>query len=125
MAKGNSRRQKRCQPDRRKTRAASLSSGGTVRIDWYRLKAMFQAWDEKMAKMAAHSTPSKLPGNRAIKGAMAIAWKPRMGTDCKMSSRGIITFSAARYLAAMAANTRLKSSEQARAENMRKIVRNR
>src|SRR5450830_757534 len=73
MANGSSSRQKRCQPDWQNTHEASLSSGGTVRIDWYRLKAIFQAWEVKMAKMAAHSTPSRLPGNRAMKGAMAMA----------------------------------------------------
>ena len=67
MANGSSSRQKRCQPESWNTRAASLSSGGTVRIDWYRLKAMFQACEVKMAKIAAHSTPSRLPGNKAMK----------------------------------------------------------
>jgi hypothetical protein len=62
--------------------------GGTVFIDWYRLKAMFQACEVKIAKMAAHSTPSRLPGNSAMNGAMAIAWKPRIGTDCSTSSSG-------------------------------------
>lgn len=125
MAKGSSSRQKRCQPDRRNTRAASFSSSGTLRIDWYRLKAMFQACEVKMAKMAAHSTPSRLPGNSAMKGAMAIAWKPRIGTDCSTSRMGTMAFSAARYLAAMAANTQLNSSEQASAKNMRRMVRSR
>ena len=125
IANGSSRRQKRCQPDRQNTRDASFSSGGTVRIDWYRLNAMFHACDVKMAKMAAHSTPSRLPGKKAMNGAIAIAWKPRMGTDCSTSSIGIITFSAARYFDAIAANTNANSSEQASAVNMRSIVRSR
>ena len=95
-AYGSSRRQKRCQADRRNTCAASASSGGIVFIDWYRLNAMFQACDVKIAKIAAHSTPSRLPGKRAMKGAIAIAWKPRIGTDCSTSSSGIMNFSAAR-----------------------------
>src|SRR6478735_7643547 len=70
IAKGSSSRQNRCQPDNWNTRDASCSSGGTVRIDWYRLNAIFQACEVKMAKIAAHSTPSRLPGNKAIKGAM-------------------------------------------------------
>ena len=125
VAYGSSRRQKRCQPDSRNTRAASFSSAGTVRIDWYRLNAMFQACEVKMAKIAAHSTPSRLPGNSAMKGAMAMAWKPRMGTDCRMSSIGIMAFSAVRNLAAMAAKTKLNSSEKASAVNIRRMVRSR
>jgi len=78
-----------------------------------------------MAKIAAHSTPSRLPGNKAMNGAMAMAWNPRMGTDCRMSSIGIIAFSAVRYLAAMAAKTKLNNSEKASAVNMRRMVRNR
>src|SRR3981081_1439668 len=124
-ANGSSSRQKRCQPDRRNTRDASLSSGGTVRIDWYRLNAMFHACDVKIAKIAAHSTPSRLPGNNAMNGAIAIAWKPRIGTDCRISSSGIITFSAALYFAAIAANTKLNSSAQANAVHKRKLAQRR
>src|SRR4051812_33571721 len=69
IAYGSSRRQKRCHGDRRNTRAASPSSGGMVFIDWYRENAMFQACEVKIANTAAHSTPSRLPGNRAMKGA--------------------------------------------------------
>ena len=60
-----------------------------------------------------------------MKGAIAIAWKPRIGTDCRMSSIGIIAFSAARYLAAIAAKAMLKSSENPSAMNIRRIVRSR
>src|SRR5215813_13948603 len=73
VAYGSSSRQKRCQPESRNTRAASFSSDGMVFIDWYRLKAMFHACEVKMAKMAAHSTPRRLPGKIAMKGAMEIA----------------------------------------------------
>ncbi|MOA21351.1 hypothetical protein D3C78_1418390 [compost metagenome] len=96
-----------------------------MRIDWYRLNAMFHAWEVKMAKIAAHSTPSTLPGNSAMKGAMAMAWKPRIGTDWRMSSSGIMAFSAVRYFAAIAANIRLNSSENASAVNIRRMVRSR
>jgi len=86
---------------------------------------MFQAWEVKIAKTAAHSTPSRLPGKSAMKGAMAIAWKPRMGTDCRTSSTGMRIFSAVRYFAARAANTKLKTSAQASAMNILSTVRSR
>src|SRR5215207_11542135 len=76
IANGSSSRQKRCQPESWNTAAASRSSAGTVRSDWYRLKAMFQACEVKMAKMAAHSTPSRLPGNSATKPVTVIDRKP-------------------------------------------------
>src|SRR6516225_222105 len=85
IANGSSSRQNRCQAESWNTDDASRSSEGTVRIDWYRLNAMFQACEVKIAKIAAHSTPSKLPGNRAMKGAIEIAWKPRIVTDCRTS----------------------------------------
>src|ERR1039457_2876159 len=50
MANGISRRQKRCQAERWNIRDASCSSAGTVRSDWYRLNAMFQACEVKIAK---------------------------------------------------------------------------
>jgi len=105
MANGSSRRQKRCQPERWKTRAASQSSDGTVRIDWYRLNAMFQACEVKMAKIAAHSTPNRLQGKSAMNPVTVIDRNPRIGIDCRMSSSGIITRSAARYLAGRSQRT--------------------
>src|SRR5581483_11263285 len=81
---GISRRQKRCHDDRWYMRAASISSTGTVRSDWYRLNVMFQACEVKIAKIAAHSTPSRRPGNSAIKPVTVIDKKPRMGTDCRI-----------------------------------------
>ena len=47
-------------------------------------------------------------------GAMAMAWKPRMGTDWSTSSSGIMAFSAARYLAASAAKKQPPSSPNSR-----------
>src|SRR5664279_2011714 len=88
-ANGSSRRQNRCQDESWKMRAASLNSLGTVRNDWYRLNAIFQACEVKMAKMAAHSTPSKLPGNSAMKPVTEIERNPSTGIDCSTSSAGI------------------------------------
>ena len=125
IANGSSSRQKRCQPESWNTRAASCNSDGTVRSDWYRLNAMFQAWEVKIAKTAAHSTPIRLPGNSAMKPVTVIDRKPRMGIDCRMSSIGTSTRSAARYFAASTAKTQLKTSEAPSAMNMRSVVRSR
>src|SRR3984885_8034388 len=84
MPCGTSSRQNRCQLDRWYIRAASISSVGTVRSDWYRLNVMFHACEVKMAKIAAHSTPSSRPGNSAMKPVTVIDRKPRMGTDWRM-----------------------------------------
>ena len=86
---------------------------------------MFHACDVKMAKIAAHSTPIRLPGKRAMKPVTVIDRKPRMGIDCRMSSIGTSTRSAARYFAASTANTQLNTSEAASAMNMRSVVRSR
>ncbi len=55
---------------------------------------MFQACDVKIAKIEAHSTPNRLPGNRPMKGAIETASKVKIGTDCRMSRIGIRIFSA-------------------------------
>ena len=94
-----------------------------MRSDWYMLNAMFQACDVKIAKIAAHSTPKRLPGNSRMNGATAIAWKPRMGIDCRMSSSGTSTFSAARYFEASTAKAQANASEKASAMNIRSVVR--
>ena len=44
---------------------------------------------------------------------------PRIGTDCRMSSAGIITVSARRSRAAAVPYTNVKSTEKNRAMNMR------
>src|SRR3954447_8114061 len=99
-ANGTSSRQKRCQPVRWKLTAASDKSAGTVFSDWYRLNAMFQAWLVKIAKIAASSSPSTLPGNRFMKNTTVNVRNPRIGTDCNTSSTGTSTSAARRLLAA-------------------------
>src|ERR1700749_4703428 len=64
MAKGPSSRQKRCHPERWKLCEASSRSFGTLRIDWYMLNVMFQAWLVKIANTLANSAPNTWPGNR-------------------------------------------------------------
>src|SRR5207253_1308815 len=103
IACGTSSRQNRRHGERWYIRAASISSAGTVRSDWYTLNVMFQAWLVKIAKIAAHSTPSSRPGKRAMNPVTVIDRKPRIGTDCRVSSTGIRIFSARRLLAASAA----------------------
>ncbi len=61
---------------------------------------MFQAWAVKIAKMLAHSTPSRLPGKSAMKPVTVIERKPRTGTDCRMSRIGSITLRAVTFFAA-------------------------
>ena len=120
---GTSNRQNRCHAERWYIRAASVSSTGTVRKDWYRLNVIFQACEVKIAKIAAHSTPSSRPGNSAINPVTVIDKKPRTGTDCKMSSTGIRIFSACRLFAASAAYGKLKASDTTRAAAIRNTVR--
>jgi hypothetical protein len=50
---------------------------------------MFHAWEVKMANTAASSGPSRLPGNSLRKPTTVMERKPRIGTDCRMSSSGI------------------------------------
>jgi hypothetical protein len=82
---------------------ASSRSFGTLRIDWYMLKVMFQAWLVKIANTEASSAPSTWPGNRFMKKTTVKVRKPRIGTDWRMSSSGIMTSSARWLLAAIAA----------------------
>lgn len=84
---------------------------------------MFQAWLVKMAKIAAHSAPSWLPGNRPMKKVTVKVRKPSTGTDCRMSSAGMITISARRLLAASVATVKVKISDTMMAANMRSVVR--
>jgi hypothetical protein len=73
----------------------------------------------KIAKIAAHSRPSCDPGNRAMKAVTVTDRNPRIGTDCRMSSSGISTFSARRRRAAAVAYTKVKPTDRASAMNMR------
>ena len=100
MAKGASRRQKRCQGERPKPRVASSRSEGMVRSDWYMLKAMFQAWLVKMTKTTASSAPMTWPGKRPRKKVTVKVRKPKIGRDWRMSRMGTITMPARRLLAA-------------------------
>ncbi len=84
---------------------------------------MFQAWLVKMAKIAASSSPMTRPGNRPRKKAVVKLRKPRMGTDCRMSSSGTITRPARRLFAAIGAKVKVKAREATRAANMRSVVR--
>ncbi len=61
---------------------------------------MFHACAVKIAKIAAHSTPSRLPGNSAMKPVTVTDRKPSTGTDCRMSINGSITIRARRLWAA-------------------------
>src|SRR3979409_1600304 len=89
MANGTSSRQKRCQPPRWKLCVASSRSFGTLRIDWYMLNVMFQAWLVKIANTQASSAPNTRPGNKIIKKTTGKGRKPRSGTDCRVPSKGI------------------------------------
>ena len=84
---------------------------------------MFQAWAVKIAKIAAHSAPSWLPGNSRMKSTTVKVRKPSTGTDWRMSSAGTMTSSALRLLAASVATTKVKTSEATIAANIRSVVR--
>ncbi len=103
MAKGASSCQNFCQAVRPKLAATSSRSRGTVRSDWWKEKAMFQAWLVKIAKMAAPSAPSVEPGKRPRKKVTVKERKPSTGTDCSTSSSGTRIISARRLLAARVA----------------------
>ena len=64
---------------------------------------MFHACDVKTAKMAAHSTPSRLPGKSAMKPVTVMDRKPRIGIDWRISRSGIITRPSGGTLAASGA----------------------
>jgi hypothetical protein len=80
---------------------------------------MFQACEVNIANIDAHSKPRADPGNSAMKPVIVIDRKPRIGTDCRMSSSGIKTFSARRSLAAAVAYTKVNTTDSANATNMR------
>jgi len=88
IANGASTRQNCIQRDSLNTREASSNSTGTVRGDWWNEKAIFQAGPVKIAKTAANSAPSTRPGVSDMKNTTVTEMKPRIGTDCRMSSSG-------------------------------------
>ena len=57
---------------------------------------MFQAWLVKMAKMQASSAPNIRPGERLKNQTTVTEMKPRIGTDCRISSNGTSKRSGAR-----------------------------
>src|ERR1051326_8705709 len=123
VANGTSRRQNFCQGVSRKLIDASRRSAGTVRRDWYKLNAMFQAWLVKIAKMAASSSPSTWPGNKFMKKTTVNVRKPRIGTDWRMSSTGISMAPARALLAAAVPKVNVNRRDAANAANMRSVVR--
>lgn len=64
---------------------------------------MFQAWLVKMAKIAAHSAPSTLPGKSPRKKTTVKEMYPSTGTDCSTSRTGMSSMPARRLLAASVA----------------------
>ena len=84
---------------------------------------MFHAWLVKMAKMEAASTPSIDPGNSTSQIVMVADRKPRIGTDCRMSSSGISTRDNLRQRAAASPYTKVKIREKNSATNMRNTER--
>src|SRR6202166_3742831 len=84
---------------------------------------MFQAWLVNIAKMAANSAPSTLPGAKDMKNTTVMEMKPRIGTDCRMSRIGTNSLPARSLLAAQVAYVKVNTSESARPANMRNVVR--
>ncbi len=83
---------------------------------------MFHACDVKIAKIAAHSGPSKLFGKSWIKPTTVIDNIPSTGIDWSISIKGISTFSAFLFFAASGATIRVTRKEKTKAMNMRKTV---
>src|ERR1700691_4167724 len=84
---------------------------------------MFHAWLVKIAKIDANSAPSTRPGASDMKNTKVIEMNPRIGTDCRISRIGTSNLPARSLFAAQVAYVRVKSSDSARAANMRKVVR--
>ena len=76
-----------------------------------------------MAKIDAASTPSIEPGNSTIQIVMVAERKPRIGTDCRMSSSGINTRLSLRQRAAAVPYTNVNTSEKNSATNIRNTER--
>jgi hypothetical protein len=73
----------------------------------------------KTANIDANSSPRREPLNSRTKNTTVNVRNPRIGTDWRMSSRGMSTFSARRSRAAAVANTKVKIVDRARAASMR------
>lgn len=68
--------------------------------------------------MAAISIPTGLPLNRVIKKTIAAGKKPRIGTDCKISTTGITILAIDGFLAAVIPTTSATRNEIANAANI-------
>ena len=79
---------------------------------------MFHACDVKIAKIDAISKPTVECGNSQMKNATVIVRNPRIGTDCRMSSSGISTFSARRDRAAAVPYTNVNTTDKPSAMNI-------
>ena len=64
---------------------------------------MFQAWLVKRAKTQASSAPNTLTGDTDKKKTTVMEMKLRIGTDCRMSSRGMSRLPARALFAARVA----------------------
>src|SRR5476651_1637226 len=84
---------------------------------------MFHAWLVKMAKIAANSAPNTRPGASDMKNTTVMEMKPKIGTDWRMSRMGTSSLPARSLLAAQVAYVSVNTSDNARAANMRKVVR--
>jgi hypothetical protein len=72
----------------------SINSGGIESTDSYTANIIFHTILVKIRNRAANSTPIELPLNKVMKNAIAAGKKPSIGTDCKMSTIGIIILDA-------------------------------
>ena len=86
---------------------------------------MFQACEVKIAKIAAHSTPSEIAGEQGDEAGDRDRQEAEDRDRLEDVEHRHQTLSAARYLVAMAAKMQLKSNEAPSARNMRRVVRKR
>ena len=103
MANGTSSRQKRCQPREVKALRRLVEVVRHVAQRLVHAEGHVPGLAGEDREDAASSAPSTRPGNRFMKNTTVKVRKPRIGTDCRMSSSGISTISARRLLAARAA----------------------
>jgi hypothetical protein len=79
---------------------------------------MFHTILVKIKKIAANSTPTGLPLNKVIKNAIAAGKKPSIGTDCKISTMGIIILDAKGLRAAVIPTIIATMNDNASATNI-------
>ena len=100
-ANGTSSRQNRCHGDRRKCRPPPPDRAARCLqrlIEAERHVPGLAGEDREDGRAVRRPAPG--PGNRPMKKTTVKVRKPRIGTDCRMSSAGIMTSSACRLLAA-------------------------